>query len=241
MFPTIHDHTYRPTPEFLGKPKDNIFLGVELELDIVGYDRDDGPTTLRVAKAAQAILGDFIYFKHDGSIRGVELVTKPAALSIHRKRWKEFFEGIPDKFVANERDGLHVHVSKSPLGLTQQWAIHDFVTMPQHENFVVEIAGRNFTNYSKKIRKSPSEMGIYPSSKYEAINTRPEETVEFRLFAATTDYNKFMTRVEFAAALTHLALTVKTQKSITLDQLRDWVGERPKYYPALASYLEAKR
>ena len=67
--------------------------------------------------------GEFVVFKHDGSIlgrdrnfeQGWEIVTAPASLAVQRKRWEGFFSSFAGKCEAHKSCGMHVHVSRGPL------------------------------------------------------------------------------------------------------------------------------
>ena len=68
----IEDYYYKPEPEFLGNCNDNMYFGVELEVD-------NGNS----CNAANSIAKKFtdVYLKHDGSLNsGFEIVSHPATL-----------------------------------------------------------------------------------------------------------------------------------------------------------------
>lgn len=192
--------------------------------------------------------GDFLLFKHDGSIGGtdpvmgfgVEMVTAPATLSAHRARWKGFFEKFDGKLVAHESCGMHVHVGRAALSSNDIQAFYYFVNEPSHAKFVTKIAGRSSERWAKRIQKTPDQ--IVPAGKYEAVNLCPKDTIEVRVFASVVDYHNYMKNLEFVAALAHW---VKGEKlgygQAKLEDFKLWVVEKEKVYPELAKWLGENR
>lgn len=244
----IHAYNYKPPVKFFGTPYLGTFLGVELELDVIGCDDDDTcPVKLEACQDTEDILGDFVYFKHDGSIEGVEIVSHPASLLVHRRRWKQFFDNAPDSFKVTRYDGLHVHATRDGMTKHQLWEIHSFVNnqlahtknvvdQPKALKWLKSLAGRDFNNFARHIIKPECSIGnTDTSSKYESVNCLPARTVEFRLFAATLDFKEFMLRLEFVAALMQAAKQMET--SINLDNFVAFVQGHPKRFPVLVPWL----
>lgn len=244
----IHSHSYKPPAKFFGTPHLGIYLGVELELDILGW-QEDGDSETPATKASE-LLGDLAYFKHDGSIRGVEIVTHPASLQVHRARWKKFFQDIPEEFMARPRDGLHVHFTRKGLTKHQIWLIHNFVNSQSKPGasagthgcvgdgakWLVKLAGRDFNaNAHRLIKPEMSVTDCKLKGKYEAINCAPAETIEVRLFAATTSYQEFMLRLEFVAAL--VQAVQQGTDPLTVASLKGWLRQHPKRFHVLVPWM----
>lgn len=249
---SIQMYNYKPTPKFFGTPHLGVYLGVELELDVVGCSaRDNCPVKLATINKVEKLLGDFVYFKRDGSIDGVEIVSHPASLLVHRKRWKKFFDTFHEgkaigAFFVHAHDGLHVHATRTDLTKHQIWEIHSFVNGQIDERkegtaakWLRDLAGRDFNNYAQRIVKPEMEV-LSPKafvSKYEAVNCLPPKTIEFRLFAATLDFEKFMLRLEFAAALVQAAQQLDC--SLSFDSFKSFLATHPKRFPILVEWMHA--
>ncbi|MDE1766611.1 MAG: hypothetical protein KGI27_10135 [Thaumarchaeota archaeon] len=245
---TIYSHSYKPPAKFFGTPYLGVYLGVELELDIEGWMGDGD--SVRPASKVQDLLGDLVYFKHDGSISGVEIVTHPASLQVHRSRWKKFFKGIPKDFVVRDRDGMHVHFTRKDLTRHQVWQIHNFINSQTKRGasdgtrgctgdgakWLVKLAGRDFNTHACRLIKPEISVNeATAKGKYEAVNCTPSATVEVRLFAATLDYQEFMLRLEFVAALVQ-AVQLKVDP-LTVQSLKDFLCKHPKRFPVLVPWL----
>ena len=240
MSVTINGHSYKPTPKFFGTPHLGVYLGVELELDVKHWTSNEDGWCHNAAEEASAILGDFVYFKHDGSIRGVEIVSHPASLHVHRQRWKKFFAGVK-LFTVTERDGLHVHFTKQGLTKHQLWLVHQFVNSQKPgDSWLVKLAGRDFSNTARRIIKPESKIDDFAAAgKYESINCVPTATVEVRLFAATLDYQEFMLRLEFTAAI--VQAVQQGTDPLTLESLKNFLRSHPKRFPVLVPWLAKEK
>ena len=139
----IENHSFDVTErlKFLGKPRGEVFFGVELELENAEVVRDGKVTSFKVLKRdpyaylckcafcqkasgvmrgqqfalqlMEDVCEEFIVPKYDGSIHdGVEWVSAPASLVVHRKRWKKFFD-----LMAKQDEGVFAAKSTSPLPL----------------------------------------------------------------------------------------------------------------------------
>lgn len=246
----IHSHYYKPIAKFFGTPHLGIYYGVELELDVVGHFDDDDGVTTEAAEAAVDILGDFCYIKHDGSIAGIEIVTHPASLQVHRLRWRKFFNAIPEGFTVSQLDGLHHHFSRKGLTKHQIWLIHQFVNSQAKPGsgpatrgctgdgapWLVKLAGRDFNKNCRRVIKP--EMNIddcTANGKYESVNCKPEATVEVRLYAATLDYTQFMLRLEFTAAM--VQAVQQGVDPLTVQSLLSFLRSHPKRFPVLVPWM----
>ncbi len=148
----------QPQEKVLRKPSSHepIYLGMELEVVMKGAARSrDGHAAL-IRDIAASPFGDHCIIKSDGSIGeyGSEIVTVPATLAYHKKMLSENFFGAPHqfhkRFMATDRCGIHVHVSKnaiSPLKLGQLIA---FVNGAKNQGFINAMAGRQQNTYCQR-------------------------------------------------------------------------------------------
>jgi len=89
----IRDYNYKPEPIFYGK--DDLYYGIELEIDCGGELSENAEKLENIANAKS----ERIYCKHDGSIHdGFEIVSHPMTLNYHYSdmNWKKIFEKATD-------------------------------------------------------------------------------------------------------------------------------------------------
>lgn len=202
-YPKIQSYWFKPVPKFKGN--DDLYFGIELEVggakskfNILNFMKDVKKVT------------DLIYFKRDGSINnyGVEAVSHPATYEFHKNSdiWNNVFISLNKNEIPEDSScGLHVHVSKRNLSNKQIACIDAFVNT--QDEFIREIAGRESNRYCKKIIKETNEWGVSHSSflnsgRYNSVNLTNPNTIEYRMFASTNDYDVFMNRLKFARNLT---------------------------------------
>lgn len=156
--------------------------------------------TLTMKKVVDQVGLGWVIGKTDGSLEnGIEFNSRPDTLYQHRKNWRKFFEGMSGYgLTAKKNCGLHIHVSRHNMSGDGIGQVAAMVTHPDYTKMVTELAGRSPNNYCKIIQKTKAR---YDSSKYEAINTSPARTFEWRIFAATTEWEEFELRLEFAASV----------------------------------------
>ena len=202
-YPRIQNYWYKPSPKFKGK--DDLYFGVELEVggakskfNILNFMKDVKKNT------------DLLYFKRDGSIRnhGVEAVSHPATYEFHKNSdsWIKVFESLQiNKIPEDPSCGLHFHVSKKTLTNKQIACIDAFVNT--QDEFIHEMAGRELNKFCQKVVKEINNWGSAPSTffgsgRYTSINLTNPNTIEYRIFASTNNYEIFMKRLKFVKDLT---------------------------------------
>jgi hypothetical protein len=253
----IHAYNYRverALPELGTPPPKAPRFGVELELEFRGCD-DSSKKADRLAireratdRAVELLGEDFVVCKYDSSLGyGVELVTAPAAFPIQLERWYKFFENPPNELAAMASCGMHVHVSRKVLS---QAAIdrmaYFFFGEGQDANrkFLVSLAGRRSDNYAT-LREfywlnSPDKFTRwknihYGVDRHVALNVN-ENTVEFRLFASTLKWERFVRRMEFVHSFVNWA-NKPTVESVTFGDYKSFVKDAKDRYPNLAKWL----
>lgn len=222
--------------------KQPLFLGVELELESDGNDLDED--VIFTAKT----LGTHCIFKRDGSIRnGFEIVSTAATLDIHKEEWRAFFAGVKDNTNLHEHDtvGMHVHVSRSPLSILTVGKMTEFMNNPDNKTYLEKVAGR----WSDRFAGQESRSVTFAfrnqggGERYNALNLRNKETVEFRIFASTRSYEEFIMRLEFCEAVTHYCSPcqsrAKTLKEVpTWYWFADYVFSNAKAWPHLSKFIK---
>lgn len=160
----------------------------------------------------------WFYLKSDGSLsNGFELVTEPATIEAHQTilPWQKVFGFMKAQRIEADQTtscGLHIHVNKNHLPDDHRIRLGYFVNS-QKAN-MESLARRTQSDYAR-FKPANTPMDGYAvntlGGKYEALNWSPRETVEFRLFRGTIEYDTLMSSLELAEAL--ILFTVN--KSIT--------------------------
>jgi hypothetical protein len=215
------------------------FKGVELEVEVSG---DCSIYASRVKKS----LKEFVLIKRDGSLsNGFEIVTRPASMSEHVKRWTKFFEDVPLKGMkswSTSSCGLHIHCSRAPLTPEQIARIVCFINASWNRRFMFVIAGRSGEGFSKyKNKKYEPGTPPPPIEKYEAVNLLHNDTIEFRIFKGTLKKESLFKAIEFTDALIHFtAEEEKPESALRRTRFIAYVNSNKKKYPHLWAFIEAK-
>lgn len=232
--------------ETFKKPKRRMF-GVEVEL---GFDVGD---RVKNALDVQGVMGrDFAYIKHDGSITkpeleghtkmGFEIVTAPAGINVHRERWKALANAKAYKTFRSWNTGtcgFHVHVSRDSLTQFQIGRILVFINHPNNRYFIEVVAGRSTNSYTKFIDKRLSDGDKVDTSKYMAVRTNKEKSIEFRVFRGTHNYRHIIRNIEFCEAVCDFCAPCQ-QSLMDMYDFRKFIAfvkSRPGQYPLLEEWL----
>lgn len=210
MIGAIKNYSYKPEPLFFGLG--NLFFGIELEIDKGGEYNDNAQAIIEVANNA----GEHIYCKHDGSIDdGFEIVSHPMSLEYHQDKmnWEEVFDKAISMGYRSHQTctcGLHLHVNRDAFGKTyeeQEAAIGRIVFfVEKHWNEIVKFSRRTSENLNRWAARyatiSATSEETYKKAKdrnmgrYVAVNLENCNTVEFRLFRGTLNYNTFLATLQ---------------------------------------------
>jgi hypothetical protein len=223
-----------------------IYFGAEIELE-------NGDVT----EASELYLSskDYMICKGDGSLdSGFEIVTAPAVYDVHKEKAKILFDTIINRTEMQSEDscGLHFHVSKSAQSILQIGKQLEFMYNPDNKKFICEIAGRENNTYAKmNVGKgftymAPDTFSVTSQERYEAINLRNPNTIEYRIFASTTEYRVFMYRLDFVRSLIDYtrpaAVSVKSLSQLKeVDTYLSFLKSEHKSYPYLAEFLGIKK
>ena len=220
--------------KFQGKPRGEVFYGVELELEL-GRSYIGDPE--RVSDQVEEMFPKFFKVKHDGSLNcGFEIVTAPASLKIHKLRWKRFFETewVQKTFVVESTCGLHVHFSKRPLTEKMLEVMGEFINDP-----------KNYTWQTKLGRRKENQFCEFKSwgSKYQALNLRPTTTGEVRFFASTLDVVKLLLSLEYVGSLVEWLRTRRIQEveSTGVSGWMEFVEKQKLWLPNLQKWVEKNK
>lgn len=210
----IHNYYFKPYPIFYDLDDEKkLYLGIELE---IGGNKDVNKVNLFAANFEN----DFFYIKKDRSIPkyGCEIVTYPATLEYHKSDksgWKKILDGaIKFGFKSYDIDdcGIHVHINKNYFNSIEIAKLDCFV----NKNYEL------FTKFARRTSKYSSFLCkpyyLYGSplnvNRHCAVNLCNENTIEFRIFKGTLNYNSFIAILELVYCVSEFV-----KKDITLEDI----------------------
>lgn len=200
---------------FVGNPTDSIYLGVELE---ILYKDLDIESLYSYNKE-----GEIALLKKDSSIQGngFEIVTAAMSLDIQLTYWEGLIEKFGKELTPHDSCGMHVHISRQPLIQLQIGKILVFLNEPANDWYIDQIAGRTANDYCERKPKKIEDVNC-PQSRYEALNLTNDNTIEFRLFSSSNNYELIATRIQFCHALTKYCEHAELTK-LLWDDFKQWV------------------
>ena len=240
----IHNYNYTPDETRLcrseGEEHDessNLYLGIELEISGSSQDSDDEEDAKEIMKVIQKDVEGSersVYFKHDGSINGFEIVFHPHTVkAYHEYDWKEIFSTIKKLGYTNDdkKAGLHVHISRKYFGdeSQQNEALAKLVfLMYKFKTEIEPLAGRkdsDYATYSAKALKRVKEndfLGTFrwycdSCGKYSAVNSQHKDTFEIRIFDGVTDRIRLIDILNFVE---NLCVIVKCTSITDITKVR---------------------
>ena len=246
----VHEYSYKPDPIFHGSDT-RLFLGVELEVDR-GDDR------LALAERVLHDIGeDKIYCKKDGSLgpEGVEIVTHPCTLDYHMTQldWRQICATAREYDYTSHNAGtcgLHVHASREALGDrygARELTVAKLILMVDRlEEPLTTFSRRDVSSLERwaKIAKtgvSPDDtdsqvldkiQGAMSYDRYVAVNTQPDETVEFRIFRGTLRFETILASIQLVDLLCHWAMThtLNEVRAVTWQTLCEGIDRKGHLY-----------
>ena len=236
----IHTYSYKPSELRFHSYEDeeynenNLYLGIEMEISGSSQESDNEEDAREILKIIQEDAEDAVYFKHDGSINGFEIVFHPhtpkACTDYH---WGEIFSTIKKLGYTNDdkKAGLHIHISRKYFGDTteQNEALAKMVfLMYKFKEEIEPLAGRkdsDYATYSAKALKRAKENDLFGTfrwycdscGKYSAINCQHKDTFEIRIFDGVTDEVRFKDILNFVE---NLCIIVKCTSITDITKVR---------------------
>lgn len=249
----IHDYYYKPEPIFYGN--DDMYMGVELEIDHGGECSDNADELLCIANFTDTRM----YMKHDGSIEeGFEMVTHPMSLGYHKNEmpWRRLFDKALEMGYHSHNTstcGLHIHINRDALGPdhdTQEEVIARIVYFIEaHWNELRKFSRRTYANimrWASRYGIEASTKAVYNKAKkgnygrYVSLNLQNYNTIEFRIFRGTLKYETFIATLELVHEICNRAINAEDIDFETMCWSDFVKGIDVDKYPSLINYLKSK-
>ena len=229
-------HHYQPHFEFHKESDDeNLFLGVELEVDQGGQSDEEAGVIMDIMNETE---NDFmVYCSRDGSLnRGIEIITAPATLNYHRKlkpKYQTLFRRlIRDGYRSHNTTtcGIHVHFSRAFFEDNEDECITKLLYLVERFwDEIVVFSRRDYTALDSYAKKPDSNSKRFlrwnktndHDGRYYAVNITNDNTIELRMFRGTLNYDSFAAILDFADSLARSAKekTNEELQSMSFDEL----------------------
>ena len=249
----IMNYSYKPTPIFYGKG--NRYFGVELEIDVGGYDHNNAKELKEIANAKD----DHLYIKEDGSLNdGFEMVSHPMTLDYHINKmpWEDVMKkAVKMGYLSHKTStcGLHIHVDRISLGDSREeqdeviarimyFVEHNWdkvLRFSRRTQFQLERwANRYGCKSAPKEIMDEAKKGC--QGRYVCINIMNYHTVEFRVFRGTLKYNTFIAALQFVNTICEAAFSMsdKEIQKFTWDKYLETLNESE--HKELLTYLDER-
>lgn len=225
--------------------ENKLFYGVELELEVPrGTKRVDGSylAAAQVEPIVAKAMDGYAICKYEGSIsNGLELVTVPATLDVHRcLLWDEVFKQTKGMLHGSKNTGMHIHFSRNALTAQQLAKVIYFIHETSNSKFVNKVAGRNSQCWaatsSKKKFMDYSDPNIgdrnteallkeetYTRSAISISGRFRGKSVEVRIFQAIAKKEAVVSGLEFLDSLIKYAENCSnTEKALSYEMYLEW-------------------
>lgn len=225
---SCNDYSTKPRTEFKFYNKDKVecsyngqpkrrYFGLEMEYSYVD------PTEVKYANSN--LYNDrFLYNKRDASLYGggVEIVTAPMDIDTIKKYFIKEMEDILNYIseVDKEEDtscnaGVHIHVNKNSIPPMDLYKIHALLNLSctnKERKVLYYLCGRSdllgsCDDHYFTIGTSNSLNYTNNSGRHIALNTKNENTFEFRLFKSTHNSKDLLSYIELVEKLLEFANT----------------------------------
>ena len=236
----IHTYSYKPSELRFHSYEDeeynenNLYLGIEMEISGSSQESDNEEDAREILKIIQEDAEDAVYFKHDGSINGFEIVFHPhTPKACTDYNWGKIFSTIRKLGYTNDdrKAGLHIHGSRNFFNTVteQNEALAKMVfLMYKFKTEIEPLAGRkdsDYATYSAKALKRAKENDLFGTfrwycdscGKYSAINCQHKNTFEIRIFDGATNAQDLMDRIQFVNNLFKTVKNTSTTDIVKVD------------------------
>lgn len=223
---TCNDYSTKPRTEFKFYNKGGVecsynkqpkrrYFGLEMEYSYVD--------PAEVKSANNKLYNDrFLYNKRDGSLYGggVEIVTAPMDIDTIKKYFIkemedifEYIETVDEIEDTSYNAGVHIHVNKNSIPPMDLYKVHALLNLhctDDERRVLYYLCGRSdlwgvCDDHYFKLGSSNSLTYKNNSGRHIALNTRNNNTFEFRLFKSTHDSQVLLSYIELVEKLLEFA------------------------------------
>jgi hypothetical protein len=206
----LNDWDTRNPLHFLGKETSTKFDGVEIEMQC--YQHQSRNEVVEMFRDCFNRDQTNVICKRDGSLdpsKGFEMSTTNCSFQYHKNHfWNDFFELKPAQYCKaydGSDCGIHIHTNRNYFSENNLRALNCFYNNPKNKNLIVDIAGREGSDYCRFIPSITFDDPIHTrgddetgrSYKYRVINFNNKDTVEVRIFRSNLKKISFFRYLEF--------------------------------------------
>ena len=213
----IHPYGFRPKLIFHKRKREKncLYLGIELEMESRKGDTQEQAESLKELDTDEKLF----YLCRDATInQGFEIITHPATLAYHLNNfpWKRLCK-LMVKMGARSHNtntcGLHVHVNKDYFSQSDLVKLGLFIHSLEKPMSFLSRRKRNRWGNFKDIRHGKDKIHKN-GDRYEAINFQNPDTVEFRLYKGSLNYETVLATIDFTAAICCFVKSVGPSKIV---------------------------
>lgn len=227
------------------KPPMPVQLGIELE-----YNVKDGAMNTSakfVNSTGYALCKSDSSIQASGQGNGYEIVTQPCSLKKHKEKLALILAKHGKDYIAGNSCGIHVHVSREPFTESDIAKALSFLHRGANRDFIQGMARRDSHRYArltdtyikqnKAGYKSGSSHKLLTNQdhnspnreRYTALNVGTK-TLEFRIFASSTDLDTIIASAQFCEAVCMYAKAHTTSTKYSKLSVMKWLN--------IASFIE---
>ncbi len=247
--PHLFDSDYKPEPVFHGRGP--LFLGMELEVKTPRSVLDEA------VDLAVDHLGDLGYLKDERSIScGFEIVTHPMSHLFARQHFPWPLLRQLDTLGAFTDDGVGIHIHLSRSGFSGPAHIYRWLKFVyRNEEQITTLARRRSIEWAAfdseaRARAAEDAHGTRDEdvfvSRYRAVNVRPANTFELRVFASSLCPREVQAAMAFADASAEYTRRLTTaqiarHRGWEWRAFTTWVARRRPAYAPLITEMKTLR
>lgn len=240
----VLDH-YGPDRSIKSSKWGDFLMGIELE--VCSGNRDAA-----LEHTHDTLADGYAIMCEDGSLEdgeGFEIITAPRGLKEHIQRFSRWepHHSLVAWDAPGACCGMHVHIDRKAFGDLTLGKLIEFICADRNEGLVKRIAGRHWRTSRQAERYCDGDKVVIGnpvktlkgkcSSRFHAVNTQPENTIELRIFRASLNKKRLLAQIEFA----HAAVFFCRQASmgeLTEAVFRAWLADGAgQIYRHLAAWL----
>lgn len=218
-------------------------IGFELELD--GGRNED-----QVSKLTHAHYGGFVYCKDDCSLNhGVEFVSQPSdpKYLINEFEWEWLLDNADEvgDLSATHRGGFHMHMNRAFFDYDDMAEAKFIILFDRFYNWLCQVGGRDGEEANHWARRSyqdweesdfecgewEDKLYDHKESRYRAVNTTNDYTIELRLFSSNSSAVRLRQMVDIVQAMAHYVCECEVSDclSVTLGEFKQILSSKSLY------------